>query len=50
LTEEDIPYGTTNLTMKQKMVCGLLIPFTQTTPINHNGVPLLEINHGKDPF
>jgi hypothetical protein len=34
--------------MKNKMVNELPISFTHTTPINHNGAPLLEIVYGKD--
>jgi hypothetical protein len=47
-TEENILNSTSNLTMKQKMIFGLPIHFTHTTPINHNNALLLEIVHGKD--
>jgi hypothetical protein len=46
--EEIIPNGASNVTMKQKMVHMLPIPFTQITPINHNDVLLSKIVHGKD--
>jgi len=45
-TKENTANGISNLTMK-KMVHGLHILFTHATPINHNGVPLPEIVHGK---
>jgi hypothetical protein len=48
-TEENIPNGTSNLTIKKKIVHKLLICFAHTTPINHNDAPLLEVVHGKDP-
>jgi hypothetical protein len=44
--EENIPNGTSNLTMKK--VLRLPIPFAHTTPIKQNGAPLLKIVHGKD--
>jgi hypothetical protein len=46
--EKDILNGTSNLTMKKKMVHRLPIIFAHNTPINHNDVPLLEIVYSKD--
>jgi hypothetical protein len=46
--EENIPYGTSNLTMKEKMVHRLSILFAHNTPINHDDVLLLKIVYGKD--
>jgi hypothetical protein len=47
LTEESIPNGTSNLTMK-KTVHKLSIPFAHKTPINHNDASLPKIIHVKD--
>jgi hypothetical protein len=46
--EEDIPNGTSNLTIKKKMVHRIPILFAHNTPINHNSVPLPKIVYGKD--
>jgi hypothetical protein len=48
LIDQNIPNGTSYLTMKKNMVHGLSIPSTHTTPINHNDALLLEIVHDKD--
>jgi hypothetical protein len=48
LTEENISNNTSNFTMKKNMVNELPIPFTHTTPINQNGMPLPKIVYAKD--
>jgi hypothetical protein len=47
-TEENIPHGTSNLTMEKNVVYGLLISFTHATLINYNDVVLPKIIHDKD--
>jgi len=45
---EDIPNGTSNLTMKKKVICRLSILFAHNTQIHHDDIPLKEIVNGKD--
>jgi len=47
-TEENIPYGRSNLTMEKKMVHKPPIPLIHAAPINHNDMPFPEIVHSKD--
>jgi hypothetical protein len=46
--EENIPNGTSNLTMKKEMVHRLSILFVHNMPINYNNMLLSKIVYGKD--